>query len=140
MRFHPLLRFGRTKIYRPGMNKALPKGLNWKQLEARPRVFEGGVLKGVGRRVVVVDSPDPRVFEQAIFIIREEFLMARKNGGKSEILREAETVADAYIRSALLSPRRRPRLSPALFAALCAGGGALLSAGVWFALRLANLL
>ena len=137
LRFHPLQHLKRTKIYRPGMYKALPKGLNWKQLEERPYDPCSGVVKGVGKRVVVVDSPDPRVFEQAIFIIREEFLMKRKEGGKSEILREAETVADAYIRSALLPPRRRrPDIPPALSAA----AGALLSAGVWLALHLMHII
>ena len=28
------------------------------------------MVKGISRRVVVVDSPDPRFFEQAIFIVR----------------------------------------------------------------------
>ena len=135
MRFDPLLRLRRTKIYRPGAawNKTLPKGLNWKQLEDSSGLPEQGVLKGVGRRVVLVRSPDPRIFEQAIFIIREDFLMKRKDGGKSEILREAETVADAYIRSALLVPRRRRKsVPPALFAA----AGALLAGGVLLALHL----
>ena len=27
------------------------------------------MVKGVSRRVIVVDSPDPRIFEQAIFIL-----------------------------------------------------------------------
>ena len=27
------------------------------------------LVKGVSRRVIVVDSPDPQVFEQAIFIL-----------------------------------------------------------------------
>ena len=30
------------------------------------------LVKGVSRRVVVVKSPDPKLFEQAIFIVREE--------------------------------------------------------------------
>ena len=29
------------------------------------------VVKGVSRRVIVVDSPDPNIFEQAIFILKE---------------------------------------------------------------------
>ena len=30
------------------------------------------MVKGVSRRVVVVKSPDPKWFEQAIFLLREE--------------------------------------------------------------------
>ena len=32
------------------------------------------MVKGVARRVVVVKSPDPKQFEQAIFLLREEAL------------------------------------------------------------------
>ena len=63
--------------------------------------------------------------------------MRRMESGKCDILREAETVADAYLRSALLTPRRR-RSGPsgALFAALGAVGTGL----VWLALHLAHIL
>ena len=30
------------------------------------------MVKGISRRVVVVESPDQRYFEQAIFIVRNE--------------------------------------------------------------------
>ena len=30
------------------------------------------MVKGISRRVVVVDSPDRRFFEQAIFIVRND--------------------------------------------------------------------
>ena len=30
------------------------------------------MVKGISRRVVVVDSPDQRFFEQAIFILRSD--------------------------------------------------------------------
>lgn len=30
------------------------------------------MVKGISRRVVVVDSPDQRFFEQAIFIVRND--------------------------------------------------------------------
>ena len=32
------------------------------------------MVKGISRRVIVVDSPDPRVFDQAIFILRNDVL------------------------------------------------------------------
>ena len=32
------------------------------------------MVKGVTRQVVVVKSPDPKLFEQAIFLLREEAL------------------------------------------------------------------
>ena len=30
------------------------------------------MVKGLSRRVIVVDSPDPHIFEQAIFIVRND--------------------------------------------------------------------
>ena len=40
------------------------------------------MVKGISRRVIVVKSPDPRLFEEAIFIVKEE---AFQRGGVSEI-------------------------------------------------------
>ena len=127
-----------TKVYRPGMYKGLPKRLNWEQIEAKPRQEGKNVIKGTSKRVVVVKNPDPKIFEQAIFIVREDFLRhADRNQG--DILREAQQVADHYIKSTVLPPRRGLplfRLPPALFAAC----GVLLTAGVWLALHLANII
>ena len=69
------------------------------------------MVKGTSRRVVVVDSPDPRLFEQAIFIVRDE---AADGGVSSEqIVREAMEVARRYVKSA---ERGRRRLAPWLYA------------------------
>ena len=32
------------------------------------------MVKGISRRVVVVKSPDPEIFDEAIFIVRDEYL------------------------------------------------------------------
>jgi len=61
------------------------------------------VVKGTSKRIVVVKSPDPKIFEQAIFIVREDFL--RGGGGRANALKEAERVADDYIRSAVARPK-----------------------------------
>ena len=126
-------RLGRTKVYTPGMYKGLPKRLNWEQIEARPRQEGRNVVKGTSKRVVVVKSPDSRVFEQAIFIVREDFL-ARRAGGGGDILREAQDVADHYIRSTVLEPRkfRLPYLPLPLKIGAAAGGAAGV---VWAALH-----
>ena len=46
------------------------------------------MVKGISRQVIVVRSPDPKLFEQAIFILREDAL---GKGGMSDraILRQA---------------------------------------------------
>ena len=85
------------------MHKVSLKRLNWEQIESKPHREGRNVVKGTNKRVVVVKSPDPKVFEQAIFIVREDFL---GKSGRTDALKEAQQVADAYIRSAVSAPRR----------------------------------
>ena len=79
------------------------------------------MVKGVSRRVVVVNSPDPRIFEQAIFIVRNDALT--KDGVSSrEIVEEAERVARSYTQGAGKLSRHWRALPPALYAVMGAGG------------------
>ncbi len=73
-----------------------------------------GIVKGVARRVVIVRSPDPRVFEEAIFIVREDFA---GSGGVSreEVLRQARRAAGDYLREAMPPPSRTQRWKKWLF-------------------------
>jgi hypothetical protein len=54
------------------------------------------MVKGVSRQVIVVKSPDPRLFEQAIFIVRD----APSGSGVTaeQVLEEARRVANGYVR------------------------------------------
>ena len=46
------------------------------------------MVKGISRQVIMVHSPDPKLFEQAIFILKED---AAQNGVTDEaLLKEAE--------------------------------------------------
>ena len=62
------------------------------------------MVKGVTRRVIVVKSPDRRLFEQAIFIVREEAFAAQGVTAR-QVLEEAQRVADGYIRRNTGPPR-----------------------------------
>jgi len=111
-------------------NLHLP-GLNSK---CRNDLEQGGgakVVKGTARRVIVVKSPEAKVFEEAIFIIREDALS--ENGvSAARLLEEAHQIAAGY------SQRRKPgklfsgRLSPAIAAA----GGAAVTGLAWLLLQL----
>lgn len=130
---HTLLRrMRRTRVYRTMRYQALPKWLDWEQLESRPRQEERTVVKGTSKRVVVVKSPDPKVFEQAFFIVREEFA-GGKGSARREILREAQEVANRYIQS--VSPRQGGRRRK-LWQVLCLLGALLLAGGAALALYL----
>ncbi len=72
------------------------------------------MVKGISRQVIVVRSPDPKLFEQAIFILRADAL-GREGVSDRAILRQARQTAEDYVR-----PGRRRRLTGALWAA--AGG------------------
>lgn len=52
------------------------------------------MVKGISRRVVVVDSPDQRFFEQAIFIVRND--AAGEGVTAKELVEEARRVARNY--------------------------------------------
>ena len=56
------------------------------------------MVKGISRRVIVVDSPDPRIFEQAIFIIRND---AAAGGGvtSQQLVEQAVRIAKNYART-----------------------------------------
>ena len=48
------------------------------------------MVKGISRRVVVIDSPDQRYFEQAIFLVRNA---AGQGVTAQELVEEARRVA-----------------------------------------------
>ena len=81
------------------------------------------MVKGVTRRVIVVKSPDRRLFEQAIFILREDAL-GKDGMSDRAILRQAQQAAGSYV------PAGKRRALP-LGKALWAAGGALVTGLAW---------
>ena len=45
------------------------------------------MVKGITRQVILVKSPDPKLFEEAIFIVKEEAL-AREGVSADQVIRE----------------------------------------------------
>ena len=77
------------------------------------------MVKGVSRQVIVVHSPDPKLCEQAIFILKDE---AVGQGITEEaLLKEAQQV----IRGPMKRQKRR------LYGPVWAVGGALATGLVW---------
>ena len=77
------------------------------------------MVKGISRRVVVVEAPDQRFFEQAIFIVRND--VASEGVSARDLVEEARRVA----RSCAAGDRggRRRRFALALYSLM--GGGAI---------------
>ena len=83
------------------------------------------MVRGTSRRVIVVDSPDTELFEQAIFIVRAD---AETRSGVT-----AQKLVDEACRVARSCGGARPRSrnllrrgSPALWCGIGAGGIALI--------------
>lgn len=75
----------------------------------------GAVLKGVSRRVVVVEPKGQDIFEQAIFLVRDTPMT------KKQVLREACRIAERYQKVPQKANRRRIVVTAAFFLGLCVG-------------------
>ena len=79
------------------------------------------MVKGISRRVVVVDSPDQRYFEQAIFIVRTD--AAGEGVTAQALVEEARRVARNYAGGDHGRFSRAWReLTPAVYTLIGAGG------------------
>ena len=70
------------------------------------------MVKGVSRQIILVESPDPNLFEKAIFILKD----GRCGASAQDLLEEAQRIADSYLRENV-GPRRK-LLGPLLYAVL----------------------
>lgn len=72
------------------------------------------MVKGISRQVIVVQSPDPELFEQAIFILRSSAL--GKGVTEEKLLHEAQKIVRSSRRE------RRPLYVFGAFWAACGAG------------------
>ena len=82
------------------------------------------MVKGITRRVIVVKSPDPRYFEEAIFIVKEDVTLTGVDA--TRVLEEAREVAGSYAKQQIYRRKRLAKIPPLAYLA----AGAVLSAGV----------
>jgi len=84
------------------------------------------MVKGISRQVIVLHSPDPKLFDQAIFILKDK---AVEQGVTEEaLMKEANRL--------IASPRpKAPRL--ALYGPVWACGGAAVTGILWLLTSLA---
>ncbi len=79
------------------------------------------MVKGISRQVIVVHSPEPKLFEQAIFILREEAVGVTDEA----LMKEAQQA----IQGSEKTGKRQLRL----YGAAWACGGALVTGLIWLA-------
>ena len=78
------------------------------------------MVKGISRQVIVIDTPEPKLFEQAIFILKDDM----ESVTDEVLLKEAQQILhsrDKYNRKRQIW----------LYGAFWAAAGALVTAGVW---------
>ena len=80
------------------------------------------MVKGISRQVIVVNAPEPKLFEQAIFILKDDVL-GRDGVTDDLLLQEAQKL----IRASGKDKKRRLLL----YGPLWAGFGALLTGLAW---------
>jgi len=111
---------------------------NWESLEENEHLrLEGGipVVKGVSKRIIVVKSPDPKIFEQAIFIVREDY-PGQTGVSEREALAEARQAAFGYLQ---LKEKLPGRLARNLRAAMYAVAGAAATTLAWIMVQMIRL-
>ena len=80
------------------------------------------MVKGISRQVIVIDTPEPKLFEQAIFILKDDM-----EGITDEVLlKEAQQIIQSRDKSG-----RKRRIW--LYGAFWAAAGALATAAAWAA-------
>ncbi len=77
------------------------------------------MVKGISRQVILVDSADPKLFEQAIFILKE----GHEGVSDEALLREAGHLIN--------HPSRQKKGKLWLYGPVWAAGGALLTGLMW---------
>lgn len=78
------------------------------------------MVKGISRQVIVVHSPEPKLFEQAIFILKED----AREVTDEQLLKEAHRALHGHC-----TERRWPKLLRS--GPVWACGGAVLTGLVW---------
>ena len=77
------------------------------------------MVKGISRQVIVVQTPDPKLFEQAIFILKDEAV--EKGITEEALLQEAQCIIRPVGR------KRKLYLNGPIWAC----GGALMTGFIW---------
>lgn len=80
------------------------------------------MVKGISRQVIVVQAPNPELFDQAIFILKDDIANGKKITDDI-LLKEATRLINAGA--------SKKRGKPHIYAALWAGVGALATGVLW---------
>ena len=130
-----------VSVYAPGWGTHARRGLEypprkWDTLTGNQRGRAPGkdvmeMVKGITRQVILVKSPDPKLFEEAIFIVKEEAL-AREGVSADQVIRQARQAADGYLKSGRAWNRKLERLDR-FRGPIWGAAGAAAASAAWYA-------
>ena len=83
------------------------------------------MVKGINKQVLVVKAPDPRLFEEAIFILKEGALS--EGASPEQVLREAQQAAKNYVSRSTVPGKWFQSIPAPAYAA----AGALAATAAW---------
>ena len=83
------------------------------------------MVKGINRQVIVVKSPDPKLFDEAIFFVRED-AFSSPGVTPEQVIRQARQAADGYLRRNTAYGKLAARFSPPAWGVLGAVGASLI--------------
>ena len=83
------------------------------------------MVKGINKQVIVVKSPDPRLFEEAIVILKEGALS--EGASPEQVLREAQQAAKSYVSRSTVPGKWFQSIPAPAYAA----AGALAATAAW---------
>ena len=86
------------------------------------------MVKGTSRRVIVVDSPDPKLFEQAIFIVKND-AFSQEGVTSQQVLGEACRIARSCAAPQAVKPPLLQRIP--FWCWLAAAAAALAGLLIW---------
>ena len=92
------------------------------------------MIKGVQKQIVVVQSPDPELFEQAIFIVHGSVQTEMQ---REQMLAKACEVAASYLEGG--SPAPKQSFSSKIPSAVYAAAAAVAAAAAWLAAKLVGV-
>ena len=72
---------------------------------AFPRPAANEPVKGLSRRVIVVPSPDESIFQEAVFILRDDYLSA-EGLSRRALLLQARACAEDYLARCIPAGRK----------------------------------
>ena len=93
-------------------------------------LLEARMIKGVSRRIIVIKSPDPKLFERAVFVLKDN-VYGKDGMTEEKLVEEAQTIAARLFKG----DKKHKRLHFRMPACLYVAAGAIAAGAAWIAAK-----